>query len=100
MLKIKGAIVRVYIADGYWETGVLRPYFEDPQSDVHAPMFFRSDNCDFDSESRCYVFRLQQLGEGSTTRDVYIPERFVVGLAVRHGTEPPEPMRQIGFTTS
>ena len=63
MVKIKNAIVRVYMVDGYWETGVLRPYFEDPQPDLHVPMFFRSDNCDFDPVSRCYVFRLTQRGE-------------------------------------
>jgi hypothetical protein len=97
MQKIDNAIIRVYIADGYWETGVLWPYFENDQSEVHCPMFFRSDNCDFDPVSRCYVFRLAQLGESSTTRDVYVPERFVVGVAVRYGTEPSEPMQKVGY---
>lgn len=89
--------MRVYIADGYWESGVLWPYFENDQSDVHCPMFFRSDNCDFDPASRCYLFRLTQLGQRPITRDVYIPERFVLGVAVMGGTEASEPMEKIGF---
>jgi hypothetical protein len=93
MEQIENAIVRVYLADGYWKTGVLHPYFEDPQQDVDKPMFFMSDNCGFDQASRCYVFGLPQLGSASIVRDVYIPERFVVGVAVRQVNEPPEPER-------
>lgn len=65
------------------------------------PMFFRSDNCDFDVASRCYLVRLPQLvpqlGSEIIFRDVYIPERFVFGVAVKHGNGPPEDMRRFGF---
>ena len=100
MQKLENAIVRVYLADGYWKMGVLYPYFEGPESDEHKPMFFRADNCDFDVASRCYVFRLPQLGDETVLRDVYIPEQFVVGIAIRVGDKPAEPrenMRKVGF---
>lgn len=97
MEKIKNATVRVYLADGYWKTGVLHLYIEDPQPHENKPMFFRSDNCGFDEASRCYVFRLRQLGSDAIFRDVYIPERFITGVAVKHGNEPPEDRRKFGF---
>ena len=63
-------------------------------------MFFRSDNCSFDEASRCYDFRRPQLGSADIVRDVYIPERFIVGVAVRQVNEPPEPeqdKKKFGF---
>jgi hypothetical protein len=60
-------------------------------------MFFRSNNIAFDSECRCDVCRLPELGNGSVLRDVYIPETYILGVAVRSGSQPPEEMRKIGF---
>jgi hypothetical protein len=86
--KVENALVRVYIRDGFWETGVLRSYFQDLQPDLHTPMFFRSTNCDFDVDTRCYIFKLPELGrEPPVLRDVFIPERFVVGLAVKQAAD-------------
>lgn len=97
MRKIENAIVRVYLETAYWQTGVLRRYFEDFDPAVHRTMFFRSDNIEFDAGSWCYVCRSPQLGDGSILRDVYIPERYVLGVAVRDGSQPPEEMRKVGF---
>jgi len=101
MSKAENVIVRVYLEGAYWETGVLLPYFEDfhPCPDAHKTLFFRSDNFDFDAVSRCYIFRLPELGDASVLRDVHIPERFVLGIAARNGSEAREDMRkiQLGF---
>ncbi len=88
MRKIENVLVRVYIDDGFWETGVLKPYFQDPQPNLHAPMFFRSTNCDFDVETRCYIFKLPELSKDPPVmREVFIPERFVVGVAVKQAAD-------------
>jgi hypothetical protein len=100
MQEIKDAIIRVYIPPEYWETGVLWPYFEKEgteRDDECKPIFFRSDNCRFDETCRCYLFQLPQMGDDSIIRDVYIPEHWILGIAVRHGKASEENMRKIGF---
>ncbi len=97
MKKTENVIVRVYLDSIYWETGVLNPYFEDFRYEEHKTMYFRSDNVDYDADSRCYIFRLTQLGDPPIRRDVHIPERFVLGIAIRDGEEPREDMQTIGF---
>lgn len=52
------------------------------QPKAHSPIFFRSNNCDYDVDTGCYVFRLPELGKvPEVMREVHIPERFIVGLA-------------------
>jgi hypothetical protein len=97
MEKVENGRVRVYLETAYWETRVLSPYFEEIEPTEHKTMFFTSDNIAFDVESRCYVCRLAQLGDGSVLRDVYIPERYVLGVAVRLGSQPPEEKQKIGY---
>jgi len=52
----------VFLQPGYWETGVLRNFFQAGASDdPKLPAYFWTDNCDFDSDANCYKFVLSPL---------------------------------------
>jgi hypothetical protein len=96
-MKIKDSLVRVHISKECWDSGLLRPFFEDvlPKEDV--AMYFRVTNCDWDPDANCYVFKIPFL-VGDRDADVYIPREYVRGMSVQHDNKAStEDMQQIGF---
>ena len=100
-MDIKNAVICVHIAKECWDSGVLRPFFEDVVPDVRdLPIYFRATNCAFDQDSRCYVFKIPFLQEGAGVADVHIPREHVLGISVQHDTKSSkEEMRKLGFPT-
>ena len=96
-MKVKDAIVRVYISRECWDSGMLRPFFEDVLPREEVPIYFRVTNCDWNPEANCYVFKIPFLVGGGEA-DVYIPREHVRGISVqREAKVSTEEMQQIGF---
>ena|ERR1700721_2471082 len=67
----------VFLQPGYWETGVLRMFFQAGASDdPKLPAYFWTDNCDFDSDANCYKFVLSPLHDNKIEETVYLPREY------------------------
>jgi hypothetical protein len=78
-MKVQDAIVRVYISRECWDSGMLRPFFEDVLPKDEVPIYFRVTNCDWDPEANCYAFKIPFLVGGGEA-DVYIPANMFAGF--------------------
>lgn len=100
-MKVDNGWVRVHLKAGYWESGVLRRFFEptDEASSNVLPTCFWNKNCGYDAETACWKFSIPLL-HGDKSEDVYIPREYVVGVCVReHGLPLPseEDIRKVSF---
>jgi len=97
----KANIICVYIAMECWDSGLLQNFFYMLPQENNLPIYFMTDNCDFDAASNCYVFKIPRLHPDSPDtqdiHDVYIPREYVRGICVKHGEKSKQDMRMIGF---
>jgi hypothetical protein len=88
----------VFLQPGYWETGVLRNFFQAGASDdPKLPAYFWTDNCDFDSDANCYKFVLSPLHDNKIEETVYLPREYVVLVVVQKTAPPPGEIGKMGF---
>jgi hypothetical protein len=92
----------VFLQPGYWETGVLRNFFQAGASDdPKLPAYFWTDNCDFDSDANCYEFVLPPLHDNKhdnkSEETVYLPREYVLLVVVPKSAPPPGEIGKMGF---
>jgi hypothetical protein len=88
----------VFLKPGYWETGVLRTFFQARvPGQLNLPAYFWTDNCDFDSVANCFEFLLPTVADKKVEETVYLPREYVLLVIVHKHAPPPEEIGKVGF---
>jgi hypothetical protein len=98
MKLAKNEYACVFLQPGYWETGVLRNFFQVGASDdPKLPAYFWTGNCDFDSDANCYKLVLSPLQDNKIEETVYLPREFVLLVVVQKTAPPPGEIGKMVF---